>query len=133
METTKAARVLSGVLLCVSLLPGQKTPSSGSAPASASPAGVSLTGLSYANGDWDHRMPDIPNRVILCYRLAATQSASQPFTLEPTPPFKTKDERNNGLLVPCAAINATHPMTQRQTVVLAIDARNVNLTRIKVP
>jgi hypothetical protein len=117
------------MLVFLPTLAGQK----GGAPAApAAPASVSLTGLSYANGDWNKQMPSYRDQVMLCYRLAPTESASQPFTLDPAPIADAADDKGNSIVVPCATIDAKHPMAQRQTVVLAIDARKVDLTRIKV-
>jgi hypothetical protein len=117
------------VLLPITLLAqsgGGKSPG-GSAPASAS----GLAGLSFAVGDWDTKMPTGRDLVMLCYALMPTPAASLPFTLEPAPEI---DKDSNDKKPPCKAIDATHPLLQRQTVILVIDARKAGngVSRIKV-
>jgi hypothetical protein len=87
-------------------------------------------------------MPTGRNEVMLCYALKQTHSASQPFVLEPTKLIEKKDENGKVTESPsCTSIDATHPLLQRQTVVLVIDAQNLtgstkgrggNMSRIKV-
>lgn len=109
---------------------GGAKPSGSSTPSPASTSG--LAGLSYAAGDWNTVMPTDDKRVILCYRLVPTNSASQPFTLEPTD-FKQndpdptiaqfwKDKKKS----PCTTVDNTHPLLERQILVVAIDARDTN-------
>jgi hypothetical protein len=105
----------------------------------ASPASASgLAGLSYAAGDWNTVIPPDRNRVILCYRLVPTNSASQPFTLEPTDfqkddtdPTVQKIWKGTGKS-PCTRVDNTHPLLEREILVVAIDARNQDKDRTPV-
>lgn len=130
MRTIKQASCLAMILLAGASLFAQGGGKAAGASA-ASPASTSgLAGLSYAAGDWNTVIPVDQKRVILCYRLVPTNSASQPFTLEPTD-FKIDDPDPTVKKVwkdtgksPCTMVDNTHPLLERQILVVAIDARN---------
>ena len=111
---------------------GNKTPGTQGSSAAPTPAG--LSGLSYALGDWETKMPTDPNMAMLCYKLVPTTTASQPFTLEPTVFDCNKDKNNKDIVAactklkrsPCSLVDNTHPLLQRQLLVLAIDTRQYN-------
>jgi hypothetical protein len=102
----------------------------GSGKTATPPASASgLAGLSYAAGDWNTVIPTDNKRVILCYRLVPTNSASQPFTLEPTdfyrddPDPTVRQVWDDTKKSPCSKVDNTHPLLERQILVVAIDAR----------
>jgi hypothetical protein len=134
MKLIGKAKLLSGsmVLLPMALMGqaggGGKSPSGPAAPASTS----GLTGLLFSAGAWSNEMPVGRNQVMLCYALRPSESASTPFTLESTTVAKD-DKGKPDKVPPCAAVDVTHPLLQRQTVVLVIDARKAgNISRVKV-
>jgi hypothetical protein len=98
-------------------------------PGPAKPTPASLAGLSYAYGDWSTAMPNDPGLVLLCYRLVPTNSASQPFTLEPTDFPETDGDSRIGASwekkkrSPCTVLDAKHPLLERGILAVAIDSR----------
>lgn len=93
-----------GVVLLLSAAPvalGQKPGAGGGSPSQNSaggsgqqasgPGGSSLPGLSYTDHDWPYLLKEPPanrSRVVLCYKLKYSNSASQPFILEPIQPVR---------------------------------------------
>jgi hypothetical protein len=117
------------ILLFPAILAAQsgKTPSGSTAPASTS----GLSGLSFAAGSWNKQMPKGKDLVMLCYAMKQAQSASMPFTLEP---IYSIDKDENQDRPDCKRVDVNHPLLQRQTVILVIDARKAGngMSRIRV-
>ncbi len=128
----KACFSLNFAMLSLALLPAQQ--GGGKPAAAAAPASTSgLAGLSYVRGDWSTSMPTDRKRVVLCYKLVPANSASQPFTLEPTR-FDCNNNKADPVVrnacnvsknSPCSIVDNTHPLLERQILVVAIDARNL--------
>jgi hypothetical protein len=128
----KACFFLSFAMLSLASLPAQQ--GGGKPAAAAAPASTSgLAGLSYVRGDWSTSMPTDSKRVVLCYKLVPANSSSQPFTLEPTR-FDCNNDKADPVVrnacqvsknSPCSIVDNTHPLLERQILVLAIDARNL--------
>ena len=126
---------LVGTAVGVSCLGAQSTPAKATAP--------SLPGLSYAAGDWNTKMPVDRRLVLLCYRLVPTNSAAQPYTLEPTDFRETDNDAEikaswtKNKRSPCSVIDYKHPLLERRILAVAIDVRKwqgaePNVTRLAV-
>lgn len=123
--------------------------SSGGKQGGGSAGGISqsssLTGLSFVQFEWESRLQSPPNTVersVLCYKLAPTNSAAQPFILQPVSQiFRSckgendpvginecrdkKAEKDEAKWNVCTRLDEKHHLMMRQLLVVAIDARCV--------
>ena len=125
---------------------GQANAGGGNAPA--------LAGFSWVQSDWPQALvlPPTKERAVLCYALRTTNSASQPFVLQPARHLRLScDDYKNGakfddpiaakqcVSTPadnrwdvCTPLDEEHPLLMRQLLVVALDARDVNTQQLKL-
>jgi hypothetical protein len=105
----------------------QKSSGQSNNPAS-SPA---LAGLSYYRETWNEQLTEPPGTKddrILCYSLVLTDSSSVPYTLQPTPSIVY----STGKRVKCSPVDDKHPLMMHSLLVIAIDARRADTSRVKL-
>ncbi len=96
-------------------------------------SGGNLPGVSYAKASWSKALTKAPeantNSVILCYELVYTNSAAQPFVLEPRASIVMKSSNTS---VACVDPSPNNPLEMDQQTVVAIDAQNVSISQLKI-
>ena len=106
-------------------------PGKGSQSSSNSPTAASLQGLSYEKSAWSQQLgqPPAGANAILCYKLEATISSSQPYLLRPVQTIDNFQIPIKGVNsnVPCLSLDDKHPLMMDSQLVIAIDTRDVVL------
>jgi hypothetical protein len=93
-----------------------------------SSSAAALQGLSYAKATWpkDLTMPASDRTRVLCYEMMYTNSAAQPFVLQPRP---TMTGSASGR---CGVLDEKHPLLMDELLVVAVDLRNIDIGRLKI-
>jgi hypothetical protein len=132
-----AAIALCAALICdvsVVLAQGKGSQgSSGGAPSAQAPAPAGLQGLSFSKSQWPTYLTKLPSDkhlVVICYKMAYTNSVSQPFVLQPTPSISYKSDPNRS--VPCTVLDEKHTLQMDQLLVVAIDAQDIDIGKLKI-
>jgi hypothetical protein len=154
MNGTRTYQFTIPLLLLMSTTPlyGQldkKTaPSAANQPTAASqPTAATLQGLSYERRDWDYELGAPPigtDYSLLCYTLAAVNSATQPFILRPVNGIYQaggtklvqieikKGKTTSKQPISCQKVDNDHPLKMDTQLVIAIDARQVDRSRFRL-
>jgi len=104
----------------------------GAGSGAQAPASGGLQGLSLPRSQWAKYLTQLPHDrhlVVLCYRMMYTNSASQPFVLQPTGNIVYPSHRDS---VPCTVLDDKHNLQMDQLLVIAIDAQNIALGQLKI-
>jgi hypothetical protein len=105
----------------------------GTAAGGQAVATAGLQGLSYSKSQWPKNLSALPTAeklAVLCYELVYTNSAAQPFVLEPRSQIKYKFDPTR--VVPCTVLDKKHHLEMDQLLVVAIDATSIDIGQLKL-